>query len=226
MTTIGHNGAPDPIDETTAPYAEAIAGAEMWLDGGLVENEAQMKEVDGILKQIRSLGTDLGKAKKSSTAPLHDAWKAEIARWKPTEDDVDRMKKGLAACVDPFKRKLAEEKEAAKRKAFEEAEAKRRAVEEAERQASESDLEAQREIAAAKHEAIEAKKAASAANQDTVKGLRTVHHHEITDMRSAVNWIAKNDKEAMAAFATEYVRKNFRDAEIEGVRVWSEKEAY
>jgi len=102
-----HNNPPDPIDEALAPYGDVIEEAENWLDGSPVETEDQMKAVDALIKQMRSAKSDLAKAKKSATAPLHDAWKAEIARWKPTEDDVERRLKGLAAVVDPFKRKLA-----------------------------------------------------------------------------------------------------------------------
>jgi hypothetical protein len=99
---LGHNNPPDPIDEALAPFSDAISEAENWLDGEPVENEEQMKAVDAILADIRKAGTALASAQKSSTAPLHDAWKAEIARWKPTVDDIERMKKGLAALVDPF----------------------------------------------------------------------------------------------------------------------------
>lgn len=221
-----HNGPPDPIDEALAPYSDAIAEAENWLDGTPVTDEAQMKAVDAIISDVRKAKVDLGKAKKSATAPLHDAWKSEIARWKPTEDDIDRRLKGLAAIVEPFKRKLAEEKEAAKRAAYEEAQRKDREAQETASKASAADYEAQLEADRAMQEAIDAKKAAFAANKDTVKGLRTVTKHEVTDHRTALHWIAKNDRDAVTAFVDEYARRNHKAAEIEGVRVWQEKEAY
>lgn len=196
--TAGHNMPPDPIDEALVPYMDAIEEAENWLDGNPVEDEAAMKAVDALIADIRKAKSDLGKAKKSSTAPLHDAWRAEIARWKPTEDDIERRLKGLAAVVDPFKRKLAAEKEAAKRAAYEAAQRKER----------------------------EAREAASAANKDTVKGLRTVTKHEITDHRAALHWIAQNDRDAITAFIEDYARRNHKTAQIEGVKVWQEKEAY
>jgi len=74
--TAGHNMPPDPIDEALAPYMDAIEEAENWLDGNPVEDEAAMKAVDALIADIRKAKSDLGKAKKSSTAPLHDAWKA------------------------------------------------------------------------------------------------------------------------------------------------------
>jgi len=223
---IGHNSPPDPIDEALAPYGDAISEAENWLDGTTVENEEQMKAVDAVIKDIRAAKSDLAKAKKSATAPLHDAWKAEIARWKPTEDDIERRLKGLAAVVDPFKRKLAAEKEAVKQAAYEEARRKEREAEEAARKADVSDYEAATEAARLQAEAIEAKKAASAANKDTVKGLRTVTRYAIEDHRAALHWIAANDRDAVTAFIEEYVRRNHKAAEIGGVNVWQEKEAY
>lgn len=224
---IGHNNPPDPIDEALAPYGDAIAEAENWLDGTPVENEGQMKAVDAIIKDMRSAKSDLAKAKKSATAPLHDAWKAEIARWKPTEDDIERRLKGLAAVVDPFKRKLAEEKEAAKRAAYEEAKRKEREAEEAARKADASDYEASTEAARLKDDAIEAKKAASAANKDTVKGLRTVTKYEITDHRALLHWIAENRRDDLTAFIEAWAQRNHRDvAGAAGLHVWQEKEAY
>lgn len=226
LAKIGDNNPPDPIDEALAPFADAIAEAENWLDGTPVETEEQMKAVDAIIKDIRSAKSSLAKAKKSATAPLHDVWKAEIARWKPTEDDVDLRLKGLAAVVDPFKRKLAEEKEAAKRAAYAEAQRKEREAREAAAKVDTSDYDAATEAARLQSEAIEAKKAASAANKDTVKGLRTVTRYTIEDHRAALHWIATNDRDAMTAFIEEYVRRNHKGRTMDGVKVWQEKEAY
>ena len=145
---LGHNNPPDPIDTATAPYADAIEEAANWLDGAVVETEGQMQAVDALLAQIKAWRKDLDAAKKYATAPLHDAWKRELARWKPTEDDQQRIEKGLVAAVDGYKRRLAAEKEAARReaerKAWQAAEEARRAAE----AANVSDLAAQREAAA------------------------------------------------------------------------------
>lgn len=226
--TIGHNQGPDPLDEALAPYSEYIEEAETWLDGEAVTNEEQMKAVDALLKQIKAAKRDVTSAQKSESAPLHDAWKAALARFKPTIDDLDKQAKGLAALVNTFKQKLAEEKRAAERKAWEEAEAARREAEAKAAAARTSDIEAQREAEAAKQEAMAAQKAAQAATKDTkgVKGLRKVTRYEITSHKDALHHIARHDKDAMTAFIEEYVRKNHREQEIAGVRVWEEKEAF
>lgn len=206
-----HNNPPDPIDEATAPYQDAIHEAGVWLDGTAVENVAQMKAVDAIAKQVRAARADLDRAKKSATAPLHDAWKAELARWKPTEDDLDRIQKGLAAAVDIFKRKLAAEKAEAERKARAEAEAKMRAARETAERANAADLEAQRAAAMAKAEADEAVRAAREAAKDTVKGLRAHTDYVVVNDLEMARWIWANDRAAQIAFMAEYARRNKLD---------------
>lgn len=224
----GHNGPPqdDPIDEAVAPYADVIAESENWLDGEAVESEQQMEAVDALIKEMRTATSELGKAKKEATDPLHKAWKAEIARWKPTEDDFERIKKGLTALVAPYKKKLHEQREAEKRAAYEAAEKARREAEEKEREAQQSDIDAQRDAAAAKQEAYEAQKAAEEQSRQKVKGMRKVTRYSVDDYKAAINWIARNDKGAMAEFVDEYVRRNHKSTAILGVRVWEEREAY
>jgi YesN/AraC family two-component response regulator len=226
MTNSKHNNPPDPIDEALAPYADAIAESDNWLDGEKVETEEQMKAVDAILRDIRAAGTAVAKAEKSEVAPLYDKYKAEKARWKPTLDDLKARKDGLAALVNEVKRKLAEEKEAAKRAAYEEARRLEREAEEKSAKANAANIEEQRAAMEAKQAAEDAKRAASAANKDTVKGLRTVTKYEITDHRAALHWIAAEDKVAMTEFIEEYVRRNHKTSQIDGVNVWQEKEAY
>jgi hypothetical protein len=167
-------------------------------------------------------------AQKSESAPLHDAWKASLARFKPTIDDLDRMTKGLAALVDGFKRKLAEEKRAAERAAWEAAEKARKEAEAKAAVADPANIEEQREAGEARRTAMEAEKAAQAARKDTasVKGLRTVTRYEITDHKAALHWIAANDRDAMTAFIEDYVRRNHKSKQIDGVRVWQEQEAF
>lgn len=226
QASIGDNNPPDPIDEALAPFGDVISEAENWLDGEPVTNEDQMKAVDTILKGIKDALKEVKAGEESEAKPIYDTWKAAKARWKPTIDDLERIKKGLAACTDAFKKKLADEKREAERKAWAEAEKARKEAEAAAQAASEADIDAQREAAAKIQEAQDAQKQASAASKDTVKGMRTVHKHEITDIRAALHWIAREDKEAMTTFVEDYVRRNFRDHSIDGVRAWTEKESF
>ena len=223
---IGANNPPDPIDAICAQHEGERMEAENWLDGTPVENEGQMKAVDVLRKAMREFRLGLEAGQKSATAPLYDAYKAEGARWKPSIDDAKRIEGGLIALVDGFKKKLAVEKEAAEREASAEAARKMREAEEAARAANAADIEAQRAAAEAQREAEEAQRRAAAASKDTVKGLRTVTRYEITDIRDALHWIAKNDKDAMTAFVEDYVRRNHKTLTITGVRVWQDREAF
>lgn len=226
IARIGDNLPPDPIDEALAPYGDFISEAESWLDGAVVENENQMKAVDDLTRQIKSALKDVNAAERSAAAPLHDAWKTEKARWKPTIEDLTRIRDGLVAAVGGFKAKLAAEKKAAERAAWEAADKLRREAEEAAAKAASTDIDAQRDAAEAKQAAQDAVKAASTQSKDTVKGMRKVTRYEITDHRDALHWIAKNDKDAITAFIEEYVRVNHKKTTIVGVRVWEEKEAF
>lgn len=226
MTGIGHNNPPDPIDEALAPFADFIAESDNWLDGTIVENEGQMKVVDDLIKGIRSAKSEVKKARDAATAPLNKAWKDEVARWKPTEDDIARRLGILAKSVDAFKSKLAAEKEAAKRAAYEEARRKEAEARAAAEKANALDYEAQVEADRLQREAIDAKKAASAANKDKVKGLRTVTEYEITDHRALLNFIAKNHRDDMTKFIEDWARRNHKTVTAPGLKVWEVKKAY
>lgn len=227
VATIGHNMPPDPIDEALVPFGDVISEAEAWLDGQKVDTEAKMKAADELLKGIKAARKAVDDARDASTKPLHEAWKAEVARWKPTQDDLDRLAKGLAVLVNDFKVALAKEKEEARKKAEVEAWEKTRAAQEAARLADASNIEATRAAAAAIEEAEAAQRLAHAAGKDTVKGLRTVTKYEITDHKALLHWIARNDKDAVYAFIEEWARKEHKAcANADGLRVWNEKEAF
>lgn len=223
---IGGNNPPDPIDEALAPHGDTIDEAQNWLDGEAIENEDQLKETDKLLKGLKAALKDVNAARDATTKPLHEVWKTEVARWKPTQEDLDRMIKGLIAAQDPFKKKLAAQKEEERRAAWNAAEAARIEAEKAALAANASDIEAQREAAEKAAQAQAAKEAASAKQKDTVKGMRTVHKHRIDDHRAALHWIIKNDRDAVTAFIEAYVAKNHREAQIDGVTSWQEKEAF
>jgi hypothetical protein len=71
-----------------------------------------------------------------------------------------------------------------------------------------------------------AQKLAMQAAKDTVKGIRTVTRYEITDHRALLNFIAKNSRDDVTAFIEEWARKNHKTVTADGLRVWTEKEAF
>jgi len=223
---IGHNGAPDPIEEVTAAYDELLLEVSNWTDGALVENEAQHDAVADLLKQFKTYKGELARAAKQRTDPLFKLWKAEVAAVKVYTDDAETMQTSLVACVAPYKAKLAEDKRAAERAAWEAADKARRDAEAMAAAANAADLEARREVAAAKQAALDAQKAASAASKDKVPGMRSVHHFEVTSHKELINDILQNDKAALVQFLDEYARRNHRARDIQGVRSWTTKEAF
>jgi hypothetical protein len=223
---IGHNQAPDPIDEALAPYDDVITEAESWLDGTAVENEGQMKAVDSLLKSIKAAKKAVETAEESAARPIYDAWKAEKAKFAPTITDLDRIAKGLVSAVDVFKRRIAAEKDTARKEAERMAWEATRAAQEAARHADATDIEAQRDAAQAEAAAKVLQDAATAAKNDTVKGLRWYDMHEVTDHKAALNDIVVNDREAVTAFIEEYAAKNYKRRAINGVKTWREQRAF
>lgn len=225
--TRGHNMPPDALDEAIAPFGDAISEAENWLDGEPVQNEAQMKAVDALLRDVKAAKKAVTEAEESEAKPIYDQWKATKARFAPTLEDLDRMAKGLVSLVDGFKRKLAAEKAEAARKAQEEMWRKAREAEAAARAANAGDIEAQRAAAAKQAEFDAAEAAAREAANDKVKGLRTVTRYEITDHKALLNYIARHVRDDLTAFIEEWARKHHKEFPVaDGLRVWTEKEAF
>lgn len=226
LAKMGHNSQ-DPMDECLAPFADVLAEAQLWLDGHKVETEAQMIAVDALIKGIKSARKAVDEARDNQTKPLHEAWKSAVAKWKPTQDDLDMQVKGLVALVDDFKKALAAEKARIAKEAWDKADAERRAAEALAAQADVSDIDAQREAKMALEAAALARAQASAASKDTVKGMRTVTKYEITDHKALLHWIAKNAKPDIVAFIDEWARKNHKENQsADGLRVWQEKESF
>lgn len=223
---IGNNNPPDPIDLALEPYGAVLEEVGNWLDGAEVENDGQLKATDALLKDLKAARKAVDEARDECTKPLHEVWKAEVARWKPTQDDLDRQVKCLVAAQAPYKAKLAAEKEAARLAAVAEAEAKAEAARQAHQTANAASIAEQREADDLMAEAEAAARLAAKAGKDTVKGMRTVQVYAIEDHRAALNWIARNDRDAMTAFIEEYVRRNFKLRPIDGVKVETTKEAF
>lgn len=226
---IGGNSPPEPIDPMEAiqrDYDDVFAEVGNWLDGSPVETEDQMRAVDGLLASVKEAEKQAKAAKEAEYRPHKDACDAVVARWKPFLDDLDRQTKGLAAAVSAFKRQREAERQEAERKARYEAERAREEAARAARAADAANIEAQREAARIQREAEEAQRKVAALAADKTRGLRTVTKYEITDHRAALHWIALNDREAVTGFIEEYVRRHHKDREIDGVKKWTDKEAF
>ena len=225
--TTGHNNPPiDDIEATLAPYADYIAEAENWLDGTPVETAGQSAAVEALAKQLKAALKAVRECKEAKAHPLHAAHKAEVARWAPTEKGLASQIVCLNAANTPFKNDEAERKAAITRAAFAEANRIKREAEAAAAQANASDIDAQRKAGELRQSAIDAEMAAKATARDAVRGLRTTWHHEITDDRAALIWVAANKPEALHAAVREFVAKEHRQHDIAGVNSWATREAF
>ena len=223
---IGNNNPPDPIDVALEPFSDILEEVANWLDGALVENDGQLKATDDLLKDVKAARKAVDVARDECTKPLHEVWKAEVARWKPTQDDLDRQVKCLVAAQAPYKQKLADQKEAARLIAEKAAADAARIAQEAHQTANAANIDDLRVADQLAKDAEKAAREASKAAKDTVKGMRTVQVYEISDHRAVLHWIAKSDKPAMTEFIEDYVRRNFRTAKIPGVIVTTKKENF
>jgi len=223
---IGDNAPPDPIDVALEPYGDVLEEVANWLDGATVENDGQLAATDALLKELKAARKAVDEARDECTRPLHEVWKAEVARWKPTQDDLDRQVKCLVAAQAPYKQKLLAEQEAAKAKAREEAERIAEEARKAHLAANAASIEEQRKADDLLAAAEEAAKLAAKADKASVKGMRTVQVYVIESHKDALNWIARNDREAITAFIEDYVRRNFNGRSIDGVKVETVKEAF
>ena len=206
LAPIGHNGF-DPIDEATAPFGDVIAEAQVWLDGSPIENDDQMKAVDDLIKGVKAALKAVDAARDAVTKPLHEVWKGEIARWKPTQDDLSAQIAGLVALVDPYKRKVAADKAEAARVAqalvWEAAEKARIAA----HAADPTNIDAVRAAKQADADFAAAQKNAAAAAKDTVKGMRTYDVTEVLDGTAYARWLWQNDRAPLLAWMNEHAAK-------------------
>lgn len=225
MAQLGHNNPPIEPDDITAPFATDIELAETYCKGRDIETAEESKENERIISVLKEAAKAVDESRDLEVVPLKDVANRAHNKWKPTQDDLKALKATRVAKGEKFKQKLAEAKREIERKAYQEAEQKRREAEDLAAKADASDIEAQREAMQAAQAAQDAKQAAAAASKDKVKGMRKTQMYEVADHQAALNDIIKTDREAVTAFISEYVRRNFKDRAIAGVKTWTESVA-
>ena len=187
------NNPPDPIDdriEALLEAAKAFDGTEITADN---VDEAQTA-INGLKDVIK----DTASRRLAEVDPLHQAHKAAVAKWAPMVKEQDELKRRLLRAVDTFHRE--EERKAAQ------------AAEEA-RQAAEEEVEPE-EWNRAEQEAQQATAKAEEKAEKAKENTRTFWHAEVKDgcHGETLQWIARNDKTALHAFISEYVRKAGKSA--------------
>lgn len=231
MTAIGHN-QPPAFDAFSMALDDVYDEAKNFLDGAPVESKGQADAIGLILTTARKLRKDADAERASEKKPHDEAGKAVQAKWKPLLDRADNI---ITAAQKPLAAFLAAEDERqreAARKAREEAERLAREAQEAHAAAA-GNLAAlehaeamQKDAKAAAKDAARADKARpQAAGEGKALGLRSYWTHHITDRRELLNWVAKNDPDALTAMLDEYARRAVAGGTrwLPGVEITQEK---
>ena len=227
MSNIGHNQPPSPLEEVQAAYDALFIEIENWADGEPIENDGQLKVLDGLLKQVKEATKATDDAKELEYRPHKKAGDAVIAAYKPFYADLKTQKDCLLALINPYKQKLLEAQQEATRIANEAAaKAKADALEVAAEQRSGS-IDDARKTSELADEAIEAEKFAKKVAKPTIKGMRTKRVYVIADPKALINWIATNDKPSLMEFMEAYVSKHAKSGRsLVGVEVTETKESF
>jgi len=93
---IGHNSM-TPIEGVCADFDAIITKAHEVCEGAAATSQNEMLVIDAVLKDFKTYKTALGKAGKEQTAPMHKAWKDEVALVKTYTDDADRIQAVLVS---------------------------------------------------------------------------------------------------------------------------------
>lgn len=203
----GHN-APPPFDAFSLHIEELIENAKQFLDGQPIETQGQADEVGKLLDMIRTAKKDADKERAAEKKPHDDAAKAVQARWKPLLDRCDIAADTAKKALVPWLEHLEAQQRAEAEKARQEAETKRQAALEAERAASAANLEAIERVELARKEAEQAERAANRA--DKAKAHATGGSRAI-GLRSY--WIAEL-VDPVAAL------KHYKQAQPEALKAW------
>ena len=147
---IGGNNPPNPLEDATAPFQDAIEEAGNWLDGDPITEESQMVAIDAIIKELKPSKKKLDSRRLAATKPARDEVDKINKLWNTVSDDIALIIKKLVALAEPVRTRIADEKAAEKRAAYEEAERKRKEAEAKIEAAKEStDIDTAREAEAA-----------------------------------------------------------------------------
>ena len=77
---IGHNNPPDPIDVALEPFDAVLIERRTGWTGRRLRMRLNSKATDVLLKELKAARKAVDTARDEVTKPLHEAWKAEIAR--------------------------------------------------------------------------------------------------------------------------------------------------
>ena len=168
---IGHNGPPEPtqFEAMQMHILDLMETAQGFLDGEPIANQETADLVGKLIDEARKAQKDGKAMRMSQTKPLDEAKKQIMDQWRPLIDE-DTGKCALIVstakqALKPWLEHLEAQQRAEAEKARQEAEAKRQAALEAERAASAANLEAIERVELARKEAEQAERAANRADK-------------------------------------------------------------
>jgi hypothetical protein len=226
--TIGHNNPP-AFEAFTMALDDAYMTAKDFLDGQPIETQEQADAVGRIVSEVKKLRKDMDAARAEEKRPHDEAAKAVQAKWKPSLERADTIIDAAQRPLTTFLAKLAAAQMERERLARAEADRLAQEAIAAQRQAeSLDDLERVNDLQkaadkAAKDAARAGKAKAHVAGVDRAIGLRSYTVATVTNRRAALEWIMKNDPDALAEFVAEYARRNAPTRPMDGVEVTTER---
>lgn len=205
----GHNQPPEQLAQ--ADLDRFMIEAENWLDGERVTNDGQMQAVDEMIAEIKVIEKQTEEAWGEEYRPAKAIADAVSARFKGVRSEIPKVKKGLIALVDGYKREKAAEAERVRLEKEREAERLHVEAEAAKHQTDYANLEDRRFADQKAQEARIAAQEAQRAGETAPKGTRLFEVVEVSDPRAFWSWMQKNNPQDVHKMledaAKAYIRK-------------------
>lgn len=138
--TRGHNQPPSAIDDARSAY-DALA--KFLASKPVIADESDAKEAKLFLDRTKATLKDVDAAKEAEAKPLHEKWKAALAKFKPASDSLTKLLDELNSRLTAY----AKVEKAKREKAAAEAAAKAAEAERLAREAEAKELEAKENAA-------------------------------------------------------------------------------
>jgi cysteinyl-tRNA synthetase len=198
---IGHNRtAVELFSDHVADLFALVSGST----AAEITSDEQEAVLDELLDQVRQAAKDANAKRVEEKRPHDEAAKAVQAQWKPVLDRCEAALDAIKDRLTPYRTAKQKAKDEAARVARELA--AQQLAEAQAKLAQSDDLEArfgaEAGLAAAAKLTVKANRIDRAAT-----GLRTHWTHTVTDRRALLNYVAKNDPDALATALDEWARQ-------------------
>jgi len=205
--------------------------ARNWLDGTPVINEDQMSAVDALAAKAKTIEKSLLAEKEVEYRPHKVAVDSVVADYAPDLKRLSDWLAGFKKLVNDFKVELRQKQDAEAAQAKRDADEASRLAQLAEMEVDAGNIESREAADAAALAARIMEQEAQRFAKGAVKGLRTRTVGRIDDYGLLINYIARNDKQAVRDFCDRWVASGINSGsislqlEISGVRIEREKYA-